>query len=136
MAIPKRLPLLAVITATSLTMCGFPVHASVEPSYPVYTEQVTISRVVSVYDGDTIRVDIDHWPSIIGDNVPIRLAGLDTPERRGAECEAEKVLAYEYYGEDKQSWCPEPVTTSAAPAELPTLTELLTLVVYAEGASR
>lgn len=27
---------------------------------------VTVSRVVSVYDGDTIKVDIDHWHPLIG----------------------------------------------------------------------
>lgn len=42
-----------------------------------------ISRVVRVYDGDTIYVDIDNWPSIVGDNIGIRFHRIDTPEIRG-----------------------------------------------------
>ena len=53
---------------------------------------VIVSRVISVYDGDTFRVDIDSLPPIVGKNIPIRLNGVDTPEIRG-ECEHEKDLA-------------------------------------------
>lgn len=53
---------------------------------------VTVSRVVSVYDGDTIKVDIDQWPDIIGDSISVRVRGIDTPEIRG-KCESEKKLA-------------------------------------------
>ena len=53
---------------------------------------VTVSRVISVYDGDTFRVDIDSFPPIVGKNIPIRLNGVDTPEIRG-KCEYEKDLA-------------------------------------------
>lgn len=94
MATQKRLLALAAITATSLTMCGFPVHAGAETPYPVYTDAVTVSRITSVYDGDTIRVDIDHWPAIFGKDMSIRLAGIDTPEIRGADCAEEKSLSY------------------------------------------
>jgi len=41
-----------------------------------------ITRVVSVYDGDTIRVDIENIHSIIGNNIGIRINGIDTPEMR------------------------------------------------------
>lgn len=43
-----------------------------------------ISRIVRVYDGDTVYVDIDAWPAIVGDNIGIRLNGIDTPEIRGS----------------------------------------------------
>jgi endonuclease YncB( thermonuclease family) len=33
--------------------------------------------VLSVYDGDTFRVDISGWPPIIGKNIPVRVRGLD-----------------------------------------------------------
>ena len=36
--------------------------------------------VVSVYDGDTFRCDVDGWPPIIGENIGIRINGIDTPE--------------------------------------------------------
>lgn len=41
--------------------------------------------VVSVYDGDTIRVDIDLGCNTWLRNEPIRLYGINTPELRGEE---------------------------------------------------
>ncbi len=55
---------------------------------------VTVSKVISVYDGDTFRVDIDSLPPIVGKNIPIRVNGVDTPEIRG-KCQYEKNLALE-----------------------------------------
>jgi micrococcal nuclease len=52
------------------------------------------ATVLSVYDGDTFRVNIANWPPIIGENIPVRVRGLDTPEIRG-KCQAEKDLAIE-----------------------------------------
>jgi len=46
---------------------------------------VTVSKVISVYDGDTL-------PPIVGKNIPIRVNGVDTPEIRG-KCQYEKNLA-------------------------------------------
>ena len=51
-----------------------------------------VSKVISVYDGDTFRVDIDSLPPIVGKNIRIRLNGLDTPEIQG-KCQYEKDLA-------------------------------------------
>ena len=53
---------------------------------------VTVSRVVSVYDADTFRVDIDDWPAVIGKNMSIRVLGVDAPEIRG-KCAGEKERA-------------------------------------------
>ena len=53
---------------------------------------VIVSKVISVYDGDTFRVDIDSLPPIVGKNIPIRLNGLDTPEIQG-KCQHERDLA-------------------------------------------
>jgi len=53
---------------------------------------VTVSKVISVYDGDTFRVNIDSLPPIVGKNMPIRVNGVDTPEIRG-KCPYEKNLA-------------------------------------------
>jgi micrococcal nuclease len=41
--------------------------------------------VRSIYDGDTIRVDIDLGFGIILSDQSIRLAGIDAPEIRGEE---------------------------------------------------
>ena len=53
---------------------------------------VIVSKVISVYDGDTFRVDINSLPPIVGKNIAIRLNGVDTPEIRG-KCQYEKDLA-------------------------------------------
>ena len=55
---------------------------------------VRVSRVKSVYDGDTFKVDIDQWPAVIGLDMAIRLLGIDTPELRGSDPN-EKALGYE-----------------------------------------
>lgn len=53
---------------------------------------VTVYDIASVYDGDTFKVNIDDWPSIIGENTSIRIKGVDTPELRAQYC-VEKTLA-------------------------------------------
>jgi hypothetical protein len=40
--------------------------AQAKPQYGT----VTVSKVTSVYDGDTFRVDIDSLPPIVGKNIP------------------------------------------------------------------
>jgi len=74
---------LLLITALLIT---FQVQAA--PQYGT----VTVSKVISVYDGDTFRVNIDSLPPIVGKNIPIRVNGVDTPEIRG-KCQYEKNLA-------------------------------------------
>ncbi len=49
------------------------------------------ARVVSVYDGDTVKVEAAMWPGMTW-NGSVRVRGVDTPELRG-KCEAEKVKA-------------------------------------------
>lgn len=53
---------------------------------------VVADEVTSIYDGDTFRVNINDWPAIVGQRVPIRVKGIDTPELRG-KCQTEKELA-------------------------------------------
>ena len=43
------------------------------------------ARVVSIYDGDTIRLDIDLGFNTWLMNQSVRLYGIDTPELRGVE---------------------------------------------------
>ena len=71
-----------------LILCLWIFSAQAAPEYGT----VTVSRVISVYDGDTFRVDIDSLPPIVGKNIPIRLNGVDTPEIQG-KCQYEKDLA-------------------------------------------
>lgn len=48
------------------------------------------AKVISVYDGDTLTVDIDLGFSIVMHNIKLRLAGIDTPEIRGGTAETKK----------------------------------------------
>lgn len=41
------------------------------------------ARYVKNYDGDTITVNIPMWPDIVGKEIDIRVAGIDTPEMKG-----------------------------------------------------
>jgi len=76
----KKLPLLILCLGVSL--------AQAAPEYGT----AIVSKVISVYDGDTFRVDIDSLPPIVGKNIRIRLNGIDTPEIQG-KCQYEKDLA-------------------------------------------
>ena len=71
-----------------LTLCLGMLLVHATPEYGT----VAVSQVISVYDGDTFRVDVDSLPPIVGKNIPIRLNGVDTPEIQG-KCQYEKDLA-------------------------------------------
>lgn len=55
-------------------------------------EPILVDEVLRVYDGDTFFVNIKGWPPIVGENIGIRIRGIDTPEIRG-KCPKEKELA-------------------------------------------
>ena len=79
---------LQTILATTLLLLSISSLAGV--SYGTFT----VSKVISVYDGDTFRVDIDELSPITCKNISIRVNGVDTPEIRG-KCDSEKELAIE-----------------------------------------
>ena len=68
-----------------LLVCSVGVSASDRKSFG----NIQVQEVVSIYDADTFRVNIDGWPDLIGRNMPIRADGFDAPEIRG-KCQAEK----------------------------------------------
>lgn len=49
-------------------------------------------KVINNYDGDTLTVNIPNVPPLFGDNMRVRLLGIDTPEMKG-KCEKEHMLA-------------------------------------------
>ena len=53
---------------------------------------LTPEEIVSIYDGDTFKVDLAGVHPLFGDDVSVRLFGVDTPEMRGSE-DRVKVLA-------------------------------------------
>lgn len=54
----------------------------------------TVSQLRYVYDADSIKVDLADLPPIIGENVMVRINGVDAPELR-ALCDNEKQRARE-----------------------------------------
>ncbi|MFA6118801.1 MAG: thermonuclease family protein [Parachlamydiales bacterium] len=46
---------------------------------PIY-DDIKVSKILSVHDGDTFKVNINEFPPIIGENISIRVAKIDTPE--------------------------------------------------------
>jgi micrococcal nuclease len=44
------------------------------------------------YDGDTCMISLPGVHPLFGDHIPVRLAGIDTPEMKG-KCNQEKLLA-------------------------------------------
>jgi endonuclease YncB( thermonuclease family) len=79
---------MSIKIAVVLLVTSFTFSVQAKPQYGT----VTVSKVISVYDGDTFRVNIDSLPPIVGKNIPIRVNGVDTPEIRG-KCQYEKNLA-------------------------------------------
>jgi endonuclease YncB( thermonuclease family) len=51
---------------------------------------VMISGIRTIYDGDTFKVNINQWLSLIGGGVSVRVKGIDISEIRGG-CQAEKM---------------------------------------------
>lgn len=39
-----------------------------------------VAEITSIYDGDTFRCNISGYPAIIGERIPVRINGIDTPE--------------------------------------------------------
>ena len=44
-------------------------------------------HIVEVYDGDTFKINLPQQVPIFGDELSIRLAGVDTPEMKGTSDE-------------------------------------------------
>ena len=91
---------------------------------------IVISGITSVYDGDTFRANIPDYPPIVGENIGIRIKGIDTPEIRG-KCAKEISLA-----KDAQSFA-EKTLRSAEVVELRNLQRgkyfRIVADVYADG---
>ncbi|MBF0271353.1 MAG: thermonuclease family protein [Magnetococcales bacterium] len=82
--LPRAFPLLVLLV--SLTT---PAMAA-KKSYGDIDGAVYLSNP----DGDTLRMNIPGVPPLLGENISIRIRGVDTPEIRGL-CPREKQLAQE-----------------------------------------
>jgi endonuclease YncB( thermonuclease family) len=66
-----------------------------EPSAVTTKGIFTLSpeQIVEVYDGDTFKIDLPSQHPLFGDDISVRVAGIDTPEMRGTSDDV-KALAY------------------------------------------
>ena len=66
-----------------------------EPSAVTPKDIFTLSpdQIVEVYDGDTFKIDLPSQHPLFGDDISIRVLGIDTPELKGSSDEV-KALAY------------------------------------------
>jgi len=71
-----------------LLLLATPTAINASPNYG----STFISGITSVYDGDTFRANIADYPPIVGENIGIRINGIDTPEMKG-KCNRESALA-------------------------------------------
>jgi len=76
-----------------LLLLATPTAINASPNYG----SIIISGITSVYDGDTFRANIADYPPIVGENIGIRIHGIDTPEIRG-RCDSEIALAKDAQG--------------------------------------
>ena len=76
MAYAVRISFALALAATA------PAPAAAQPDCGYYQYK---ARITSVYDGDTVRADIDLGFDIWRHDEPLRLYGIDTPEVRGDE---------------------------------------------------
>lgn len=80
---------LALLSTLAFTSCA---TAPLSAAEQFYHDRLLVSEVVSVYDGDSVKVNFDYLPAVIGQEIYIRIWGIDTPELRSAECPEEKEL--------------------------------------------
>ena len=72
-----------IVLLLSLLLCN--ALYSYAESYGDYQGAIYLQN----YDGDTIRFDLPKYPPIAGDDIRVRVNGIDTPEIKG-NCEKEK----------------------------------------------
>ena len=73
-----------------ITIAAFTLNA--ESIKHIKYPDIEVSKITSVYDGDTFRANLKDMPKIVGYRMSIRINGIDTPEKRG-KCQKEKDLA-------------------------------------------
>lgn len=89
---PKGLKILIKLLIAIFVFFLFQLMVVTVDAGKIYNDINNVEFVYN-YDGDTINVNIRGWPHIIGQLMPIRVNGVDTPEIKG-KCIEEKVMAH------------------------------------------
>jgi len=77
----------------ALPVLGLCLWTGVVGSKSATYESIQVTEVTSIYYGDTFKVNIEGYPAIVGEKMPVRIWGVDTPEIRRPKCEEEKQAA-------------------------------------------
>ena len=72
-----KLPFIFLICLTVITS-----QVTASPHDFLGDDTLVCNELVSVYDGDTFRCNIDGIHPLLGENIGIRINGVDTPEMR------------------------------------------------------
>ena len=85
---------LLISTVVVVALIAFNMGIFLVQAYAVVADygDIVNCKVVKVYDGDTIYVDIPNTHQLFGKSIPIRVAHIDTPELKG-KCPAEIIAA-------------------------------------------
>lgn len=56
-----------------------------------YYDNITNFEIVKVRDGDTFIINVKNIPDVFGDNIAVRIRGIDTPELKDEREEIRKI---------------------------------------------
>jgi len=73
----------------AVAVCLIFLCSSIQAGTPTYGD--VRCEFVRNYDGDTLTVNIPGYPDILGKNIGIRIAGIDTPELRSKDPEVKQM---------------------------------------------
>ena len=79
------------VAGISYYLIGDDGEPSAVPAKDIFT--LSPDQIVEVYDGDTFKIDLPSQHPLFGDDISVRVLGIDTPELRGTSDEV-KALAY------------------------------------------
>lgn len=79
------------VTGISYYLIGEDDETSAVTPKDIFT--LSPEQIVEVYDGDTFKIDLPSQHPLFGDDISVRVAGIDTPELKGSSDEV-KALAY------------------------------------------
>tara|TARA_A100001015_G_scaffold133136_1_gene147746 strand:+ start:2386 stop:3105 length:720 start_codon:yes stop_codon:yes gene_type:complete len=79
------------VAGFSYYLIGHDGEASAFTTKDIFT--LSPDQIVEVYDGDTFKIDLPSQHPLFGDDISVRVLGIDTPELRGTSDEV-KALAY------------------------------------------
>lgn len=59
-------------------------------------------KFIAITDGDTFKITIPHIPSVLGENLPVRLYGINAPEMNSKRrCERIAAIEARYFVKNK-----------------------------------